>query len=71
MEQITVDLTAEDAKHHESIVAYFRSGRFGIDISRDEEEFRYAPRGMSDENARAKSRRHRASCAHSCRSRRA
>ena len=40
MEQITVDLTAEDAKHLESIVAYFRSGRFGIDISRDEEEFR-------------------------------
>ena len=34
MNPITVDLTAEDAQHIDAIVAYFRSGRFGIEISR-------------------------------------
>ena len=47
MQQITVDLTAEDAHHLDAIVAYFTSGRFGIEISR-EETVRVAVRELAE-----------------------
>ena len=47
IEQITVDLTAEDAKHLEAIVAYFGCGRFGVEISR-EEALRVAVRELAE-----------------------
>ena len=47
IEQITVDLTAEDAKHLEAIVAYFGCGRFGVETSR-EEALRVAVRELAE-----------------------
>ena len=47
MQQITVDLMAEDARYLDAIVLHYASGRFGIEISR-EEAIRIAVRELAE-----------------------